>query len=498
MKRAKFYLSMILVVCMLSSMCTAFAESTLSWVVNPVEGVTGSIYGVSPFGFIIQNWRNERIVYSAVVSDKGIVSGKVNQEIYEVTEDGYMPYYDYERSIGGVFELDGSHIFEEGKYSNVHVINHDRFICSIDFNGEYQSAILDKQENEIVPFGKYNSLSYDYGFVVAYTNDYKQEIIDIDGNVIVPAGQADSITTIPANDRYLVRDYEANKTTLRKVDGTDILTVDGYLNYAPVNSLETQVYDSNTRSYTYSIYDFDGKLVDTFVSKGRPYAERDINNLPEYDITYDDNYNTIVVDKEGNVVYQNEDVEVVAIYDNIIEIANKDWDNYSEGLVDVNGNIIVDLGEYQEIEYCADLDLFAFEKNYSISLAKIETEVNEPKKEEVEISVIVNGNKVVFDQLPVIIDRRTLVPLRAIFEALGADVVWDDTTKTVTSTLGDITVKLTIDTNAMFVNEETKTLDVNAQIIGGRTMVPVRAIGEAFGALVGWDDATKTVTVENN
>ena len=62
----------------------------------------------------------------------------------------------------------------------------------------------------------------------------------------------------------------------------------------------------------------------------------------------------------------------------------------------------------------------------------------------------------------------------------------------------DITVKLTIDTNTMFVNEDTKTLDVNAQIIGGRTMVPVRAIGEAFGALVGWDDATKTVTVENN
>lgn len=498
MKRVKFYLSMILVVCMLSSMCTAFAESTLSWVANPVEGVSGSIYGVTPFGFIIQNWRNERIVYSAVVSDKGIVSGKVNQEVYEVTEDGYMPYYDYERSIGGVFELDGSHIFEEGKYSNVHVINHDRFICSVDFDGEYQSAILDKQGNEIVPFGKYNSLSYDYGFVIAYTNDYKQELIDIDGNVIVPAGQADSITTIPSNDRYLVRDYEANKTTLRKVDGTDILTVDGYLNYAPINSLECSVYDPDTRSYTYSIYNFDGKLVDTFVSKGRPYAERDINNLPEYDLSYDDSYNQIVVDKDGNVVYQSEEVNIEAVYGNIIKIANKDWENRTVGLVDVNGNTIVDLGEYQNIEYCADLDLFAFEKNNSISLAKIESENTEPKKEETKISVIVNGKEVVFDQLPVIIDGRTLVPLRAIFEALGADVSWDETTKTVTSTLGDITVKLTIDTNTMLVNEETKTLDVNAQIISSRTMVPVRAIGEAFGALVGWDDATKTVTVENN
>ena len=90
------------------------------------------------------------------------------------------------------------------------------------------------------------------------------------------------------------------------------------------------------------------------------------------------------------------------------------------------------------------------------------------------------------DQAPEIVEGRTLVPLRAIFEALGASVEWDQATKTVTSSMDDVTIKLTIGDNTLYRNGEGVTLDVAAQILNGRTMVPARAIAEAYGVDVQW------------
>ena len=112
-----------------------------------------------------------------------------------------------------------------------------------------------------------------------------------------------------------------------------------------------------------------------------------------------------------------------------------------------------------------------------------------------EIKVIVNGVELSFDQPPIIENGRTLVPLRAIFEALGADVEWEQSTQTVTAVRDDITVTLTIGSNILIKNGEEIELDVPAQLIGGRTLVPVRAVAESFGAEVGWDQSTRTVTI---
>lgn len=115
-----------------------------------------------------------------------------------------------------------------------------------------------------------------------------------------------------------------------------------------------------------------------------------------------------------------------------------------------------------------------------------------------EITVVIDGTKLEFpDQKPVIMSDRTLVPLRAIFEALGAEVDWDDETKTVLSKRDDTTISLTIGSDALFVNNVTKLIDVPAQIINDRTMVPIRAIAESFGCDVGWDGRTKTVIITN-
>jgi len=112
------------------------------------------------------------------------------------------------------------------------------------------------------------------------------------------------------------------------------------------------------------------------------------------------------------------------------------------------------------------------------------------------INVIVNGTALTFDQPPIIQDGRTLVPLRVIFEALGADVTWEQATQTVTAERDDVTVSLRIGSNVLARNDELVTLDVPAQIVGERTLVPARAVAESFGAQVDWEQSTRTVTIE--
>lgn len=111
------------------------------------------------------------------------------------------------------------------------------------------------------------------------------------------------------------------------------------------------------------------------------------------------------------------------------------------------------------------------------------------------IKVIVNGSKVAFDQPPVLESGRTLVPLRAIFEALGAEVNWDEKTQTVEATKASKVISLQIGSTSLYVDGVVVVLDVPAKLINSRTLVPVRAISEAFGCKVDWNGDTQTVTV---
>ena len=116
------------------------------------------------------------------------------------------------------------------------------------------------------------------------------------------------------------------------------------------------------------------------------------------------------------------------------------------------------------------------------------------------IAVIVNGNKIEFDVEPQIIDGRTMVPVRGIFEALNAVVDWDGSTQTVIAKKDNTIIKITINELSFKKNNELKDLDVPAQIINGRTLVPVRAIGESFDCTVDWDGSgvTKKVIINSN
>ncbi|MBQ3110728.1 MAG: leucine-rich repeat protein [Clostridia bacterium] len=114
-----------------------------------------------------------------------------------------------------------------------------------------------------------------------------------------------------------------------------------------------------------------------------------------------------------------------------------------------------------------------------------------------EITIKINSAEIECDTSPYIKNNRTMVPMRAIFEALGAEVSWDDATKTAIGVKDGIEVKITIGENVLYKNGEAIELDAPAEITNDRTMVPVRAISEAFGCTVNWDNDTKTVEITN-
>lgn len=119
-----------------------------------------------------------------------------------------------------------------------------------------------------------------------------------------------------------------------------------------------------------------------------------------------------------------------------------------------------------------------------------------PAPEEKEITVLLSGEKLLFDADPVIINGRTMVPMRKIFEELGATVGWEETTQRVEAVFDDGThILLYIDNPIAYVNGEAKILDTAPFIKDSRTIVPLRFVSEASGADVDWDGDTYTVTI---
>ena len=113
------------------------------------------------------------------------------------------------------------------------------------------------------------------------------------------------------------------------------------------------------------------------------------------------------------------------------------------------------------------------------------------------ISVQLDGRNLYFDQPPAMIDGRLLVPLRGIFEALSADVLYDAATRSIKATKGSTVVQLQLGSRTALIDGRTVYLDVPADTVGGRTMVPLRFVSESLGADVKWSGATKTVVINS-
>ncbi|MDR2167874.1 MAG: hypothetical protein LBE35_08525 [Clostridiales bacterium] len=113
-----------------------------------------------------------------------------------------------------------------------------------------------------------------------------------------------------------------------------------------------------------------------------------------------------------------------------------------------------------------------------------------------DISVSVDGEMVVFeDQQPIVVEGRTLLPLRGVAEKLGYEVGWDEASQTATVEGRGFDVHIPLGSYSFTVNGEEMALDVPATLYGGRTMLPIRAVLEALGHYVRWNESAQQVMV---
>ncbi|MBE7042311.1 MAG: AMIN domain-containing protein [Ruminococcaceae bacterium] len=111
------------------------------------------------------------------------------------------------------------------------------------------------------------------------------------------------------------------------------------------------------------------------------------------------------------------------------------------------------------------------------------------------ITLKVNGTLVETDVPPVIINDRTFIPSRGLFEKLGAVVDWESAARRVIINYEETEVILTVDSTNATVNGENVTMDVPAKIVNDRAMIPIRFVSEHLGLQVGWDGDSQTVTI---
>ena len=148
---------------------------------------------------------------------------------------------------------------------------------------------------------------------------------------------------------------------------------------------------------------------------------------------------------------------------------------------------------YRGIVYQGSFDGTAYA--VPIQPENLQPENTAPPTVPTEISLVINGEPASFDVTPQSIQGRTMVPLRGIFEALGATVTWDAQTKQITAVKENTTIRLTLDNTTAYINDSAQTLDAAPLLYEGSTLVPARFVAEALGATVDWDAQTKTVTI---
>ena len=111
------------------------------------------------------------------------------------------------------------------------------------------------------------------------------------------------------------------------------------------------------------------------------------------------------------------------------------------------------------------------------------------------IEIYINEQKIESDVPPIIVNDRTLAPVRVISENLGAEVYWDNDNRLVQVITPSKTIILKIDDRKALVDGQEILLDVPAKIVNDRTMVPLRFLGETLGAKVGWDNDLRRVII---
>lgn len=332
--------------------------------------------------------------------------------------------------------------------------------CAIEFADEGFPAYLDKKADN-----KFVKIEQGYADMETVTWYY---LLEVNGEevreqlictVIETRGEAEQVTVT-----YTTVNPDGTETD----ETVGPMTYEQYREHIGVSGYnDGLIYKSRYQDegYETGYYDIDVKVV--FPSPEISY----------YTLDYNLGYFTEVYNNGGELDWSQEDAEKQRVFHTeITNYATRDiyvvdnawiegfWDNgYGiMGVKNENGD---------DIEYLVKL------KKHAI------------------ITVQLNGRKIEFDQVPIVENGRTLVPMRAIFESLGAEVMWNGDTNEITAVKGDVAVTFTLNSSTVYKNGEKIILDVPAKAINGRTFVPVRAIAESFSVDTQWSQEDNMVVL---
>lgn len=135
------------------------------------------------------------------------------------------------------------------------------------------------------------------------------------------------------------------------------------------------------------------------------------------------------------------------------------------------------------------IGLYTASEGYKLYLAK----GGQPKYQEVNVKI--DNTLMHFEQPALLVNGTTVVPVRGVFEHLGAVVEWNPKTYQIFARKGTSLIELKVGSKTMKVNGVSKTIDIAPLIINNHTLIPLRAVSEALGAEVGWEVETTTALI---
>ncbi len=452
-----------------------------------------------------------------------LVINKKSGEVIKTAD--YDAIYDYTEGRAAVYYCDRK-LYKDGRYS-------------VD---NYRSGFIDINGNEVIPTIYERTYPFSEGLAQVKRGD-KFGYIDYDGNIVLPLEYTSSqpfrggyapVSKVDENG-IEIRGIIDKKGNFNEVKGVESISAfnngvacawrDFKEIYIDVNGNEVKDTEAVNAEIT-KRYDKVGNY-----KEGRAVVVDEV--WPEWQNRYG------VVDEEGNIIIP---VEYSYIYDYcegmtsanlnrgknayfdiegnkvtsfrydttrdfhegvaVVGIGNYKDGSLVEGVINKHGNEIIPLifdfisdfyGGYALVGYGNGNDKYV-STSKQIGILKLPNDFYKDDGSTEFISVILNGSKIFFDQDPIIDSDRVLVPLRAIIEATGAELTWSEGGE-VTVLKGGTKIELKIGEKQAFLNGEKCDLDVPAQIISGRTLVPVRFISQCLYYNVEWNPDTQTVTI---
>lgn len=384
------------------------------------------------YGFI--NSKGQEVIPAKYEYARGFVEGMAL-----ICAEGILSEYGtYTNGKYGMITEDGREILPADSYwvgTRVKGFGYGLF-----YNGPANKFLGDKSGN-VIKTDENGFAPIDADFIRLEAADGRLGVADRTGNYIVPLGNYSQIERV--GNQFVVgrkKIVNADGKTVFQADENEYLDVH-YVDIYKKSNLY-RISKSSSDNCLYGFVNAYGKVVFE----------------PVYSSLYDIGEGLIVAQKDNK---------------------NYLYSYYGEELCQLNGN---NVGECVE-------GLFTIFDFTSEKYGYMLNPLSHPK-------VYINGEKCEFDVYPKIENDRTLVPLRGVFEALNATVSWDDITKTVTAVKDSVTVTLQIGSNILYKNGEAVEIDVPAKIENSRTLVPLRAVSEALDCSVGWDCKNRVVNIE--